>query len=67
MICCSSLYAQIDPPPPPDGGGGPGGVNDVRVDGYLIVLFILGVFLGCAKLITDLRNSHTSRSSIILL
>jgi hypothetical protein len=50
MICCSSLYAQIDPPPPPDGGGGPGVVNDVPIDGYLLILFALGLLLGCWKL-----------------
>lgn len=57
MICCSSLYAQIDPPPPPDGGGGPGGVNDVFVNQYLCLFFIIGFFLGLAKL----RYSNINR------
>jgi hypothetical protein len=58
MICCSSLYAQIDPPPPPDGGGGPGGVNDVPIDGYLLILFILGLKLDLAKVIANLKISY---------
>ena len=50
FLCSLSLQAQTDPPPPPDGGGGPGGVDDVPIHQFVVVVFVVGVVYGIKKL-----------------